>query len=109
MSEPHSYKYLEPRPCSNYRQLFTKGRKIRAEVLYRETVGLEPRTAQEVADDYDLPVEMVLEAIHYCIHNEPLLREERDRDWAEIRAHGLDKPPLVPPDYKPDYEDLPGR
>src|SRR5438445_5483281 len=102
MSEEKVYRYLEPRPCSNYRQLFTKGRKIRAEVLYRQTVGEDPRTPEQVAEDYELPLEMVLEAIDYCIHNEDLLRKERDRDLEEERALGLDKPPLVPPDYKPE-------
>ena len=102
MSEQNQYRFLEPRPCSNYRQLFIKGRRIRAEVIYRQTVGEDPRTPEQVAEDYELPLEAVLEAIDYCLHNEPLLREERDQDLAEIRALGLDKPPLVPPDYRPE-------
>ena len=39
---------LGPKPGSNYRQLFVNGR-IRAEILYRETVGQEPLTPEEVA------------------------------------------------------------
>ena len=69
MCEECQYKYLGPWRGSNYRQYFYKERKIRAEVLYRETVGLEPRTPEEVAQDYDVPVEAVLEAIHYCTHH----------------------------------------
>jgi uncharacterized protein (DUF433 family) len=99
---PNGYEFLERRPDSNYKQLFVKGRKIRAEVLYRQTVGVEPRTPEEVAHAYSLPLEAVLEAIDYCIHNEALLRQERDRELAWIRASGLDKPPLVPPDYQPE-------
>jgi hypothetical protein len=102
MNNPNSYQFLERRPDSNYKQLFVKGRKIRAEVLYRQTVGLEPRTPEEVADAYKLPLGAVLEAIQYCIDNEAFLREERDREAAWIRAHGLDKPPLVPPDFQPE-------
>ena len=102
MCDECQYKYLGPWRGSNYRQYFYKERKIRAEVLYRETVGLEPRTPEEVAQDYDVPVEAVLEAIHYCTHNEELLRQERERERENIRAHGLDKPPYVPPDYKPE-------
>jgi uncharacterized protein (DUF433 family) len=92
----YQYKYLEPRPGANYRQWYVKGRKIRAEVLYRATVGEDPRTPEEVARDYELPLEMVLEAIHYATHHEDLLREERERDWAWIREQGLDKPPYAP-------------
>jgi hypothetical protein len=56
------YKYLKPKPGSNYCQLFVNGR-IRAEVLYRETVGSEPLTPDDVAREYGLPVEAVVEAI----------------------------------------------
>jgi len=98
----NGYLHLEPRPGSNYRQLFIKGRKIRAEVIYRETVGEEPRTPEEVAQDFEIPLEAVREAIHYCKHNEPLLRQERDRDWKTTRDMGLDKPPFVPPGYQPE-------
>lgn len=101
MSESNSYQHLERRQASNYRQFFVKGRRIRAETLYRETVGIDPRTPEEVARDFEVPLEAVLESIHYCEHNEDLLRQERDEDWADIRARGLDKPPLVPRDYKP--------
>lgn len=102
MSEQIHYKYLGPWRGSTYRQFFYTERKIRAETLYRETVGEDPRTPEEVAEDYDVPVEAVYEAIHYCTHNEDLLRKERDEELADIRRRGLDKPPYVPPDYKPD-------
>jgi uncharacterized protein (DUF433 family) len=94
----HQYKYLTPWRGSNYKQLFYKDRKIRAEVLYRQTVGIDPRTPEEVARDYHVPVEAVYEAIHYCTHNEPLLRQERDRTLALIKERGLDKPPYAPAD-----------
>jgi hypothetical protein len=64
---------------------------MRAEVLYRHTVGPEPRTPQEVADDYGLPLEAVLEAIDYATRNSELLDEERRREearWAEVTSAG---------------------
>jgi hypothetical protein len=98
-TEPE-YRYLAPRPGSNYRQYYLKDRrKIRAEILYRMTVGPEPRTPEQVATDYKVPVEAVREAIEYCVLNEGLLREERDRETADLRARGLDRPPFVPPDF----------
>jgi hypothetical protein len=102
MSKPKQYRFLESRPSSNYRQLFLKGKRIRAEVLYRETVGLEPRRPEQVAAHFTVPLEAVLEAIDYCLHNEELLRQERDREVQRLRAAGLDKPPLVPADYRPE-------
>lgn len=93
---PVNYKYLSPKiGGSNYRQLFVRGR-IRAEVLYRETVGREPLTPAEVAKEYDLPLEAVHEAIEYCVKNEALLGEERSREEAWIRASGHDQWPYAP-------------
>lgn len=94
MSENH--KYLSPKGGgSNYCQLFVRGR-IRAEVLYRETIGRESLTPAEVAREYDVPIEAVLEAIDYCVKNEVLLNEERSREEAWIHANGRDKWPYAP-------------
>ena len=60
MNADSDYKYLKPKRGSRYRQLFF-GR-IRAEVLYRETVSSEPLTPEQVAREYSVPVEAVLEA-----------------------------------------------
>lgn len=100
MVQTSEYQYLQPKPGSNYKQLFF-GR-IRAEVLYRETVGLEPLTPQEVAREYNVPVAAVLEAIDYCVKNKELLDAERAREAAWIKATGRDKWPYAPKDYKPD-------
>ena len=87
------YKYLGRRTGSNYEQFFFKGRGLRAEVLYRQTIGIDPRTPQQVAEDFDVPLDAVLEAIHYCTHNEDLLRRERERDIENLRRRGLLTPP----------------
>jgi uncharacterized protein (DUF433 family) len=93
------YQHLETRPRSHYRQLWVKGRHIRAEVLYRFTVGPEPRTPEEVAQDFDLPLEAVQEAIDYAMRNQKLLDTERAREKARLEQLGLDKPPFVPADH----------
>ncbi len=78
MNAAGDYKYLQPKRGSRYRRLFF-GR-IRAEVLYRETVGTEPLTPEEVATEYNVPVEAVREAIDYCEKNKDLLDAERARE-----------------------------
>jgi hypothetical protein len=89
MVKAGEYKYLARRDASRYQQLFYRGRQLRAETLFRQTIGVDPRTPQQVAEDYDIPVDAVLEAIHYCTHNEELLRLEREQDLADLRARGL--------------------
>ena len=101
MCEECQYKYLGPWRGSNYRQFFYKERKIRAETLYRATAGPEARTPDEVAEDYDVPLGAVYEAIDYCTQNEDLLRQELEEGLADMRARGLDKPPLVPAGLAP--------
>jgi hypothetical protein len=88
------YKHLRPKKGSAYRQLFV-GR-IRAEVLYRETVGAEPLPPAEVARQYGVPVEAVEEAIDYCVRNKDLLDAERAREDAEIHAAQRDRWPYAP-------------
>ncbi len=96
MNDTNGYKYLGPKRGSMYRQFFVKDRGIRAQTLYHETLGEEARTPQEVAEDFDVPLEAVLESIRYCHENEALLQEEWEEEEASIRAHGWDKPPFVP-------------
>jgi uncharacterized protein (DUF433 family) len=89
MVDTTDYAHLGPRQGSGYQQAFVKGRNLRAETLYRATVGPEPMTPQDVARDYDVPVEAVREAIHYCLRNAALFQKEREADWADSRARGL--------------------
>jgi len=104
MIEANKYQHLSRRYGSAYKGFFVTGTRIRAEVLYDWTVGPDPLTPEEVASDYDLPLEAVLEAIHYCEHHPDVLEEDRLGEEESIRRLGLDKPPRVPHDYKPDAQ-----
>jgi len=101
MVEQVQYKYLLPKRGSSYRQLYVVGR-IRAEVIYRETVGPEPVAPEQVASEYNIPVEAVHEAIAYCIRNNELLDAERAEETARIKAAGRDRWPYAPKDYQPE-------
>lgn len=96
MKDDNQYRFLEPRRDSRYRALFVKGRRLRAEVLYRQTVGEEPRTPAEVARDYDLPLEVVEEAIHYGVENADFLNAERAREDAVWEKYEKEHPTPKP-------------
>jgi uncharacterized protein (DUF433 family) len=83
------YQHLEPRPGSNYRQLWLKGRRIRAAVVYEAIHGPDPRSPEEFARDYQVPLPAVLEALDYVVQNLRLIQQERDREAARLRARGL--------------------
>jgi uncharacterized protein (DUF433 family) len=90
------YKFLERNPKSNYKQLFVKGTRIRARVLYGKYMSVEePRPIEEIAADYNLPVEAVREAIAYCQSDPIELREDVAREEAIMEATGMNEP-----DYK---------
>jgi uncharacterized protein (DUF433 family) len=102
MNENDGYKHLERRPGSKYKQLFIKDRKLPVRILYALTVGEDPQAAEEVAKDYELPLEAVQEAIDYCIHNENVLREDYERESAKLKDFFEKYPPLLPPEYVPE-------
>jgi len=90
---PVQWKHLAPNPKSHYKQLFLKGTRIRAEVIYGWTVdGSEPVSAEEVASGYGLPLEVVLEAIAYCESQPPEIEEDHRREEARMKATGMDDP-----------------
>jgi uncharacterized protein (DUF433 family) len=93
MSTVTQYKYLERDPKSSYKQLSIKGRRIKARTLYGKYVSEEePRTPQQIAKDYDLPVEAVLEAIAYCESDPPEIREDFEREERLMESYGMNDP-----------------
>ena len=86
------YQHLESRPGSNYRQLFLKGRRIRAAVVDEAIHGPDPFTPEEFASEYQVPLAAVLEALDYVAQNRPLVEQERDHEAARLHARGLDTP-----------------
>jgi uncharacterized protein (DUF433 family) len=101
MSESNGYQFLEMRPGYSVRQPFVKGRGIWAEVLYRETIGEDARTPEQLAQDFEVPLGAVLEAIDYCVNNADFLREEHEREQVRWREYDAKHPPLAPPGCKP--------
>ena len=96
MSTGVTYQFLEPRPKSAYRQLFIKNTRIRAELIYRAHVNREePMTAEELAQDYRLPLAAIIEAIEYSRSNPPEIATDMAREQAIMAATGE-----LQPDYK---------
>jgi uncharacterized protein (DUF433 family) len=89
------YEYLAPNPKSSYKQLFIKGTRIRARVLYGWYACEEPLTAEQIAGEFNIPLEAVQEAIAYCESNPPELLDDYAREEALTEAAGMNEP-----DYK---------
>jgi uncharacterized protein (DUF433 family) len=102
MSTLENYRHLEYRPCSSYRQPFIRGTRIRVEIPYGLTIDSEDehgveegRTPEEVAADFNLPLEAVLEAIDYCQKHWDVVVADHAREERLMEATGMNHP-----DYK---------
>jgi uncharacterized protein (DUF433 family) len=86
------WKHLEAHPQSSYKQLFLKGTRIRAEIIYDSWVDAEPpdpTTPEEVAADWNVSVEAVREAIAYCQAEPPEIEEDHRREREHLQALGV--------------------
>jgi uncharacterized protein (DUF433 family) len=91
-----TWRNLAPNPKSCYKQLFVKGTRIRARVLYGMFMSAEePMTPAEIAAEFNLPVEAVQEAIAYCQSNPPEIAQDCEREERLMQASGM-----AEPDYK---------
>jgi uncharacterized protein (DUF433 family) len=91
-----TWKHLAPNPKSAYTQLFVSGTRIRARVLYGMFVSEEePMTPQQIAAEFNLPIEAVHEAIAYCQADPPEIKKDFEREERLMEASGMNDP-----DYK---------
>lgn len=88
------WKYLVQKPKSAKKQLFVKDRWVAARTLYGQSVGEGSRTPEELARDFDLPLEAVVEAIAYCKTDPPEIRADWEREEEMVRRRfGSSSPP----------------
>jgi len=77
MSTETTYQWLEPKPYKKFtKQLGIKGRNMIVWNLVHPVV-VQEHTAEEVAEDYRLPVEAVHEALEYYYAN---------REWIDAEV-----------------------
>lgn len=90
-----SWKFLWSYPHTWRKQLYMKGRKLPAAVVWSDMLVNE-MTPEESAEDWDLPLEAVLEAIEYCQTYKALIAAESERERASLDKydHLFLKPPV---------------
>src|SRR5262249_11933418 len=77
---------------STYKQLFISDRWIAARTIYgRYMRDSSPMSPEEIAADYNLPLEAVREAITYCESNPPEISSDHEAEEALMRATGMDE------------------
>jgi uncharacterized protein (DUF433 family) len=88
------WQYLEPRPSSWRKQLYLKGRKLRANTVWSDML-VNGDSVEETADNWDLPVEAIKEVIRYCETHRELLCAEANSERRYLEERGVILEPKV--------------
>ena len=83
-----TWQFLIARPHPWRRQLWIKGRKLPAAVVWTDG-RVNGGTVQEIADNCDLPVAAVEEAIRYGDTHQDLLRMEAEEEKWRLAEAGI--------------------
>lgn len=77
--ELSKWNYLAPRSHKWRKQLYVKGRKLKASDVWSSMIA-NKMTREETAIDWDLPLEAIDEIIEYCESHRNLLKMEADEE-----------------------------
>lgn len=88
METETTYRYLEKRLHKWRKQLYIKGRNMSVWHLLC-SMWANNMTPEEVAADYDLPVEAIYEALDYYEKNRELLEAEAEEEKRWLIEHGI--------------------
>ena len=97
MTNPGSktqWQYLEQRPHAWRKQLHFKGKRLRAFNVWM-TMLVEEMTLEETAEDWDLPLAAVEEAIEYCQTHQDLLKREAEEERRYLEERGINLEPKI--------------
>jgi hypothetical protein len=82
------WRYLVERDHPWQRQMSFKGRRLLAATVWRDMV-VNGQTAEEAAEEWDLPVEAVHEAVRWCEGHRALLEMEAREEARRLASAGV--------------------
>ena len=81
------WQYLVTRPHPWRQQLYIKGRKLLASTVWQDMI-VNQMSREEAAENWDLPLSAIHEAICYCESNQEILKLEADEGRYCLREKG---------------------
>lgn len=96
LSSTETWQYLVERPHPWRRQLYIKGRKLLASTVWRDMIAND-MSPEEAADNWDLPLEAIHEAIRYCESHQELLKQEAEEERYRLEQKGVSLEPATAP------------
>jgi uncharacterized protein (DUF433 family) len=93
-SQTEDWKYLVTRPHPWRRQLYIKGRKLLVSTVWQDMIA-NKMSAEQAAENWDLPLPAIYEAINYCENNRELLKLEADEERYRLETKGISLEPTT--------------
>ncbi len=93
-SSQTEWQHLEQRPHSWRKQLYLKGRRLRASIVWTDMIVNE-MTQEEAADNWDLPLEAIKESLEYCQTHQELLKQEALIERRHLEERGIPLEPKI--------------
>jgi uncharacterized protein (DUF433 family) len=83
-----NWQYLVSRPHAWRKQLYIKGRKLLASTVWKDMMANQ-MSAEQAAENWDLSLPTIYEAIHYCESHQELLKLEADEERYRLEGKGV--------------------
>lgn len=88
METQTTYTYLEYRPDKRTQELFIRGTGVRTSTIWHDRY-IARMAPQQIAQNRDLPVAAVLEALAYCQDHWDVICAEKDAERAWLEEQGF--------------------
>jgi hypothetical protein len=89
-----SWEFLVARPHSWRRQLYVKGRKLLASIVWQDMLS-NNMTPDEAADNWDLSLSAIQEIVRYCETHPDLLKLEAEEERCRLQEQGVSFEPIA--------------
>ena len=90
--EIDNWQYLIARPHPWRKQLYIKGRKLLASTIWRDMTANQ-MSPEQAAENWDLPLSAIYEAIDYCQKHQEVIKLEADEERYRLEVKGVQVEP----------------
>jgi hypothetical protein len=95
-AQDEDWQYLVARSHPWRRQLYIKGRKLLASIVWQDAIANE-MTPEQAAENWNLPLPAIYEVIRYCESHRELLKLEADEERYRLEQKGVSLEPTATP------------
>ena len=91
-TQAETWQYLVSRPHPWRTQLYVKGRKLLASTVWQD-LKVNGMTVADAAENWNLPIAAIHEAVRYCESHQDLIKLEADEERYRLETKGVSLEP----------------